>query len=88
MQELSAQDLALVAGGSSKSDQLTQTLTQVTSSIKDLSSNQNNSSSSSTTTMLMLAMMMNRPQPTVVAPASGTIVTAGPSINVRARVRF
>jgi hypothetical protein len=87
MKEISAQTLETVAGGSRKSDELlNQTLTQVTSQIKDLASSQNNGSSS-TTTMLMLALaMQNRNQTVVAAPA--TTVVAQPAFSFRARIRI
>ena len=88
MKELNAQTLEIVAGGTRKSDQLNQTLTQVQSSISSLAQN-NNNSSSSTTTMLMLAMaMQNRQQTVVAAPAAQTTVIAQPAFSFRARFRF
>ena len=86
MKEISAQTLETVAGGSRKSDQVNQTLTQITSSIKDLA-NQNNNPSSNTTTMLMLALAMQNRQQTVVA-AAPTAVVAQPAFAFRARFRF
>ena len=86
MKELNAQTLEIVAGGTRKSDQLNQTLTQVQSSISSLAQN-NNNSSSSTTTMLMLAMAMQNRQQTVVA-APATTVVAAPQFSFRARFRF
>lgn len=90
MKALNNEVLETVAGGSRKSDQLNQTLTQVQTSIKDLASSQNTSGSSSTTTMLMLALaMQNRQQTVVAAPAaSTTVVAAPPAFSFRARVRF
>lgn len=86
MKELTTTILETVAGGSRRSDQLNQTLTQVQSSIKDLASSQN-SGSSNTTTMLMLALaMQNRQQTVVAAPAATTVVQ--PAFSVRARFRF
>jgi hypothetical protein len=87
MKELSAQMLENVAGGSRQSDQLNQTLTQVTSSIKDLA-NQNTNGSSSTTTMLMLALAMQNRQQTVVAAPAATTVVAQPAFSFRARIRI
>lgn len=91
MKELSAQNLEAVAGGSKKSDQLQQTLTQVQSSISSLANNNNNNSNSSSTTMFMLALaMQNRNQTVVAAPAcagcSTTVVQ--PAFSFRARFRF
>ena len=89
MKEINAQHLETVAGGIKKSDAITQQLTQVTSSIKELAS-QNNNGSSSTTTMLMLAMAMQNRNQTVVAAPSGcagcTVVQ--PAFSFRARFRF
>jgi hypothetical protein len=89
MKEINAQTLEIVAGGTRKSDQLNQTLTQVQSSISSLAQNNNNNGSSSTTTMLMLAMaMQNRQQTVVAAPAAQTTVVAAPAFSFRARFRF
>ena len=89
MKELNTDILENVAGGSRRSDTLNQTLTQVSSQIKDLASSQNNNGSSNTTTMLMLALaMQNRYQQTVVAAAPTTTVVAQPAFSFRARFRF
>jgi hypothetical protein len=88
MKELNAHTLETVAGGIRKSEQLTQTLTQVQTSIKDLASSQNNNGSSNTTTMLMLALAMQNRQQTVVAAAPAATVVAAPSFSFRARFRF
>lgn len=80
MKTIDTQELATVAGGAAKNDQITSTLTQVQDSIKDLASQKNNSADQ----MLMpLAMMMAfRPQaPTVVAAGA----PAGPVIHVSNR---
>src|SRR5689334_8418797 len=88
MKTIDTQELSTVAGGVSKNDQLTSTLTSVQSSIKDLASQK---SSSSNDLLLPMAMMMafNRPQaPTVVT--AGTAVAApaaGPVINISNRFR-
>jgi len=86
MKTIDTQELSNVAGGVSKNDQLTTTLTSVQNSIKDLASQK---SSSGNDLLVPMAMMMafNRPQaPTVVAtgaaPAAG-----GPVINISNRVR-
>jgi len=86
MKELNNDILETVAGGASRaSEQTNATLTQITSSIKDLASSQNNNGSSSTTTMLMMAMMMGNRNQTVVAQPT-TVVQ--PAFSFRARVRF
>jgi hypothetical protein len=87
MKELDHDVLDTVAGGSRKTDQLNSTLTQVTSSIKDLASQQNNNGSGNTTTMLMLALAMQNRNQTVVAQPATTVV-AQPAFSFRARVRF
>lgn len=87
MKELSAQDLESVAGGSRKTDQINQTLTQVTQGIKDLASSQNNNGSS-TTTMLVLALAMQNRNQTVVAAPAATTVVAQPAFSFRARIRI
>lgn len=84
MKELSAQTLETVAGGANK---LSETLTQVQSSLSSLAQNNNNNGSSNTTTMLMLAMAMQNRQQTVVA-APATTVVAQPAFSIRARFRF
>ena len=78
MKELSAQDLEAVAGGSRKTDQINQTLTQVPQGIQELASSQNNNGTS-TTTMLMLALAMQNRNQTVVAQ---------PAFSFRARIRI
>ena len=84
MKTLDNQELATVAGGGSKNDQLTQTLTSVQSSIKDLASQK---SSGSNDLLLPMVMMMafNRPGPTVVA--AGAPAAASPVVNISTRVR-
>jgi hypothetical protein len=85
MKELNTDILETVAGGSRASDQTNATLTQITSSIKDLASSQNNNSSTSSTTMLMMAMAMSNRNQTVVAQPT-TVVQ--PAFSLRARIRF
>lgn len=80
MKELNKNELEIVAGG--KNDQVSQTLTQVQSSLKDLASSNNNSSNNLLLPMVMM-MAFNRPQQTVVAAAPA----ASPIINIRARFR-
>lgn len=81
MKTIDTQELATVAGGAAKNDQITSTLTQVQDSIKDLASQKTNSTDQM---LLPLAMMMAfRPQaPTVVAAGAAP---AGPVIHVSNR---
>jgi hypothetical protein len=85
MKNIDAQDLHVVAGGRSKSDQLTQTLTSVQTSIRDLASQKNSSSNDLMLPMIMM-MAFNRPQPTVVTSAAPTVAPSGPVINVSTRI--
>jgi bacteriocin-like protein len=85
MKTIDHDELSTVSGGAAKNDQLTQTLTSVQSSIKDLASQKNNSGND---LLVPLAMMMafNRPAaPTVVT--TGAAPAAGPVIHVSSRVR-
>lgn len=88
MKTIDTQELSTVAGGVSKNDQVTSTLTSVQSSIKDLASQK--SSGSSNDLLLPMAMMMafNRPQaPTVVAAGAAVAPAAtGPVINISNRI--
>lgn len=86
MKTIDTQELEAVAGGVSKNDQLTSTLTSVQSSIKDLASQR--SSSSSNDLLVPMAMMMAfRPQaPTVVTTAAAP-AASGPVINISNRIR-
>ena len=91
MKTLDILDLVNVSGGatsrSSNNDLVTQQLTQLTASIKDVA-NTNNKGGDQTFLFLAMAMMMNRPQggPTVVA-AGGAPVAGGPVVNIATRVR-
>jgi len=89
MKTIDTKELSSVAGGVSKNDQLTSTLTSVQSSIKDLAS-QNNNNSGSNNLLLPMAMMMafNRPQaPTVVAAGAAVApASVGPVINISNRI--
>ena len=86
MKTIDTQELSTVAGGASKNDQLTSTLTSVQSSIKDLASQK--SSSSSNDLLLPMAMMMafNRPQAPTVVTAGAAPAATGPVINVSSRI--
>lgn len=95
MHHLDRTDLTSVTGGTSKAanDQITQQLTALQSSIKDIASA--NTSGGGNNTFMMLAMMMAmRPQPTVVAGGGGPppMVAAappavGPVVNISNRIR-
>ena len=83
MKQIDARDLATVSGGSNhKNTQLTQALTQIQSSVKDLSSS-NNGNTSNNLMLPMMLMMMNRPSPTTVVAAPAP--AAGPVVNVSTR---
>jgi hypothetical protein len=91
MKTLDKAQLSNVTGGTSSSnDQITQALTAITSSLKDLSTNKDSSSSSSSSMMMMAMMMAMRPQgggATVVAGGGAPPAAApGPVINVDTRV--
>ena len=90
MQNLKPTELTKVVGGTKQSDQITQQLTTLQSSLKDLTSSTSTSTSSgSNNTFMLLAMMMAmRPQPTVVAAGGPPIAAAaGPVVNINTRVR-
>jgi hypothetical protein len=75
MKTLDTQDLSAVSGGSTSTNtEMTQALTAVQSSIKDLAANNNNNNSSSNMLLPIMMMAMNRPQPTVVAAAPAPVI--------------
>ena len=85
MKDITQNELENVTGGTKTGDAVTQQLTALQGSIKDLASAQTSKSSSDPTTMLMM-MMALRPQPqaaVVAAPAVG----AAPVVNISTRVR-
>jgi bacteriocin-like protein len=88
MKTIDTNELATVAGGASKNDQLTTTLTSVQSSIKDLASQRSNSGSNDLLLPMAMMMAFNRPQaPTVVtAGAAVAPAAAGPVINISNRI--
>lgn len=91
MTNLDMHDLAAVCGGSShrKNTQVTQALSQIQTSIKDIASSNNNSSNGSNLLLPMMLMMMNRStSPTVVAPAPAPAPAAGPVVNISTRSRW
>ncbi len=95
MQNIDPSELSNVVGGTStSSDQITQQLTSLTSTIQGLNSNSNNSGGSNNSMMMMAMAMAMRPHDTVVAGGGGPpmvaaapAVAAGPVVNVRTRVR-
>jgi len=86
MKTIDTQELETVAGGVSKNDQLTSTLTSVQSSIKDLASQR---SSGGNDLLVPMAMMMafNRPQAPTVVTTGAVAAPAGPVINISNRIR-
>lgn len=87
MKTIDTNELATVAGGISKNDQLNTTLTSVQSSIKDLASQNNNSGSNNLMLPMVMMMAFNRPQaPTVVAAGAAVAPAAGPVINISNRI--
>jgi hypothetical protein len=88
MQNLKPTELAVVVGGTKQNDQITQQLTTLQSSLKDLTSNTSNGSGSNNTFMMLAMMMAMRPQPTVVAAGGPPVVAAaGPVVNISTRLR-
>src|SRR5262249_24212296 len=97
MKTLTTTDLNHVAGGLSKSADLSNSLSQINSSLSSLTQNKNSGGFDSTTRlMLVLAMSQNKNSgPTVIAgggaPAYAAAPVAygggGPVINVSTRVR-
>lgn len=65
--------LSTVTGGASKSSELTQTLTQIQSSIHDLSASNKNQSSNLLLPVMMFAMQRKQ-QSTVVTGGGATVV--------------
>jgi hypothetical protein len=94
MQHLNPIALETVIGGTTSSDQVTQQLTALQTSLASLGNN-NNSSSSSTMMMMAMAMAMAmRNQSTVIAgPAAAPAAVAapvappGPVVNIKTRIR-
>jgi hypothetical protein len=85
MKDLNPTELTMVVGGTTKNDQITQQLTELQSSIKDVATNSSGSGNNSTFMMMAMAMAM-RPQPTVVA-AGAPAAAPGPVVNISTRVR-
>jgi hypothetical protein len=89
MKILATHDLDTVSGGATKtaSTDITNALTAVQSSLKDLAT-QNNNKSSDLMPLIMI-MALNRPQPTVVAAGAPApaVIGGGPIINISNRFR-
>lgn len=85
MTTLTTLDLSNVTGGAAKNSELTSALTNIQSSLKDLSGQKNGGFDS--TTMLMLGLMMSQQKnsPTVIAGGAAP-AAAGPVVNVSTRV--
>ncbi len=85
MKTITTTELDTVTGGTtSTSSAVTQQLTALQGSIKDLATSQAKPADNGMTTMMMMMAMRPQPQQTVVAaPAAG----AAPVINVDTRVR-
>ena len=86
MQDLNTTELTTVVGGTNTNDQITQQLTALQSSIKDVATNNNGGSNNNTFMMMAMAMAM-RPQPTVVAAGAPVAAAPGPVVNISTRVR-
>lgn len=86
MKDLNTTELTTVVGGTTKNDQITEQLTALQTSIKDVATNSSGGSNNNMFMMMAMAMAM-RPQPTVVA--AGAPVAAAPSsvVNISTRVR-
>ena len=92
MQLLESTALTTVVGGTTKAtnDQITQQLTALQSSLKDVANANTNGGSSNTFMMLAMCMAMRPQQPTVVAaggPPVAAVGAPGPVVNINTRVR-
>jgi hypothetical protein len=89
MHNLDQTELTTVVGGTTRAtnDQITQQLTALQTSIKDVASNTTSSGGNNTFMLLAMMMAMRPQQPTVVA--AGAPVAAAPSsvVNISTRVR-
>jgi hypothetical protein len=86
MKNLNQNELTTVVGGTTKNDQITQQITALQTSIKDVATNNNGGNNTNTMTMMMMAMAMRPQQPTVVA-AAAPAAAPGPVVNISTRVR-
>jgi bacteriocin-like protein len=86
MKTITTTELTNVTGGTSAANNaVTQQLTALQGSIKDLASAQTNKSSTSDPTTMMMMMMAMRPQQPAVVAAPAT--AAAPVVNISTRVR-
>ena len=86
MKTITTHQLVTVTGGASKNDAVTQQLSSLQSSIKDLASSRKNNAGGGDTMTMMMMMLALRPQPSqaavVAAPAA-----PGPIVNISTRFR-
>jgi hypothetical protein len=93
MQHLNPTALETVIGGTTSSDQVTQQLTALQTSLASLGNNNNNSSSSSTMMMMAMAMAMRNQSTVIAGPAAAPAAVAapvaapGPVVNIKTRIR-
>ncbi len=85
MNTITTDELVTVTGGTRTNDAVTQQLTTLQSSIKDLAANQNKDSGFNATTAMMMAMAFRPQAQTVVAAPAAP--AAGPIVNINTRVR-
>lgn len=85
MKTITTNELVTVTGGA-KNDAITQQLSSLQSSIKDLASSKNNSGGNDTMTMMMMALAL-RPQPSQAAVVAAPAAPAGPVVNISTRFR-
>jgi hypothetical protein len=88
MQHLDRTELTTIVGGTTRAtnDQITQQLTTLQSSIKDVATSSNGGGTSNTFMMMAMMMAMRPQQPTVVA-AGAPAAAPGPVVNINTRVR-
>jgi bacteriocin-like protein len=84
MKTITTNELATVTGGTATNDAVTQQLTALSGSIKDLASAQAKPADNGMMPMMMMMAMRPQPQQTVVAAPAAA---AAPVINVDTRVR-
>jgi hypothetical protein len=87
MQDINPTELTTVVGGAKKTDEITQQLTALQTSIKDATTTTNNGGGNNTFMLLAMMMAMRPQQPTVVAGGGPPVVAAGPVVNISSRVR-
>jgi len=85
MKTIPTTELETITGGAaSKNDAVTQQLTALQGSIKDLATAQSKPADNSMTTMMMMMAMRPQPQQTVVAAPAAS---PAPVVNIDTRVR-